>query len=364
MGHAQTDSAGRTGPLSVGVLVFPEVTASVTLGLLDLFHSAGRDWGLVVNGVPGPSLMQPRLLSATGEPLQVANGVRLCPDASFQQMPAPDIVCIPEVFVAPADDLTGRFCAECAWLRHCYEAGSLVSAACSGGLLLALAGLLDGEEATTHWAYCDVLAERFPRVKLKRQRSLVAAGQGQRLVMAGGGTSWQDLALYLVARFAGVDAAMQLARVYLIDWHHSGQQPYARLAASRQTDDAQVMQAQVWAAHNYQEAAPVAAMARLTGLSERALVRRFQAVTGMTPLAYVQNVRIEEAKQMLEATSLPVEAIATELGYEDSSFFNRLFKRQVQMTPAQYRRKFGGLRAALSKAVPSAVPASDTPWRG
>ncbi len=346
--------AGKGGaPWSVGVLVFPEATASITLGLLDLFHSAGRDWGMVVSGVPGPSLMQPQLLSAAGAPLQVANGVRLCPDASFRAVPPPDIVCIPEVFVAPSEDLRGRFTEECAWLRDCHAAGSLVSAACSGGLLLALAGLLDGEDATTHWAYCDVLAERFPKVRLQRQRSLVAAGEGQRLVMAGGGTSWQDLGLYLVARFAGIDAAMQLARVYLIDWHHNGQQPYALLSATRQTVDAQVMQAQLWASQNYHEAAPVAAMARLTGLSERALVRRFQAVTGLTPLAYVQNVRIEEAKQMLEATSLPVETIAAELGYEDSSFFNRLFKRQVQLTPAQYRRKFGGLRAALASAVPA-----------
>ncbi|TNF63523.1 MAG: helix-turn-helix domain-containing protein [Burkholderiales bacterium] len=339
-----------TLPVSVHVLVTHEVTASVALGLLDLFHSAGRDWGLIVSGQPGEPLMKPLLVSASGQPLAVANGVRLCPDARFADLAPPDAVCIPELFVAPGEPLDARYDAECAWLRHCHEAGSLVSAACSGGLLMAQAGLLDGLDATTHWAYCDALAERFPRVRLQRQRSLVASGQGQRLVMAGGGTSWQDLGLYLVARLVGVDAAMQLARLYLIDWHHAGQQPYARLAASRQTDDALVTQAQVWAARHYAQANPVRAMAEISGLSERAFVRRFRQATGLSPLAYVQHIRIEEAKQLLESTAMPVDAIAETLGYEDASFFSRLFKREVRLTPAAYRRKFGGLREVLRLA--------------
>lgn len=349
---ASQDVSELDRPVSVHVLVTPEVTASVALGLLDLFHSAGRDWGLIVDGQPGRPLMAPRLVSASGDPLTVANGVRLCPDAALADQPVPDAVCIPELFVAPGASLHGRYEAECVWLRHCHAAGSLVSAACSGGLLLAQAGLLDGHEATTHWAYCDALATHFPKVRLRRQRSLVASGEGQRLVMAGGGTSWQDLGLYLVARLVGVEAAMQLARIYLIDWHHAGQQPYARLAASRQTDDAVVTRTQLWAAEHYQQPNPVRSMAELSGLSERAFVRRFRQVTGLSPLAYVQHIRIEEAKQLLEATTWPVEAIAESLGYEDASFFSRLFKREVQLTPATYRRKFGRLREVLQQARP------------
>lgn len=340
-----------TGPARVAILAFAETTASVMYGMHDLFHSAGRDWGVIENGVPGPSLMVPTVVSASGQPLEVANGVRVCPAGSLDDMPAPDLVCIPELVVTPSECLDGRFTAECQWLRAGYEAGAIVASACSGALLMAQAGLLDGEPATTHWAFCDTLAERYPKIRVQCQRSLVVAGEGQRLVMAGGGTSWQDLALYLVARFAGVDAAMQLARVNLIDWHHVGQQPFARLAASRQTDDALMARAQVWVATHYQEPAPVAAMAQLTGLSERAFVRRFKQVTGMSPLAYVHAVRIEEAKQMLEATRLPVEAIAEELGYEDASFFSRLFKREVKLTPSRYRRKFGDLREVLRDAA-------------
>lgn len=338
-------------PTRVAILAFAETTASVLYGMHDFFAAAGRDWGIIEHGTPGPTLMQSRIVSVDGEPLRIANGVRIQPDCRLDEMPPPDLICIPELAVLPTEPLDGRFERECEWLKAGYAGGAVLASACSGAMLMAQAGLLDDEPATTHWAFCDVLARRFPRVRVQPQRSLVVAGEGQRLVMAGGGTSWLDLALYLVARFAGVDAAMQLARVNLIDWHHIGQQPFARLSATRQTEDALIARAQVWAATHYAEPAPVAAMAQVTGLSERAFVRRFKQVTGMSPLAYIHTVRIEEAKQMLEASRLPVEAIAEELGYEDASFFSRLFKREVKLTPARYRRKFGELREVLRDAA-------------
>jgi transcriptional regulator GlxA family with amidase domain len=341
-------------PPDVALLAFPEATASVLFGLYDLFHSAGRDWGLVVSGAPGPALLHPRIVSADGAALTIANGVRIVPEVATGAMPAPDLVCIPELLVAPDAVLAGRFEREIAWIRAVHAQGALVAAACSGALLLAEAGLLDGEDATTHWAYCDVLASRHPHVRVHRQRSLVAAGAGQRLVMAGGGTSWQDLGLYLVARLVGIEAAMQLARVYLIDWHHAGQQPFARLSAGRQSDDAVIARCQIWLADHYREPGPVAAMTRLSGLNPRSFARRFRQATGMAPLDYVHTVRLEEAKQMLEATGQSVDAIAAEVGYEDASFFARLFRRKVGMTPVEYRRRFGGLRAALRAAGQSA----------
>jgi transcriptional regulator GlxA family with amidase domain len=175
----------------------------------------------------------------------------------------------------------------------------------------------------------------------------VLAGEGQRLVMAGGGTSWLDVALYLIARFAGVDAAMQVAKLNLIDWHVAGQQPFARLARTRQVDDAVIARCQAWIAEQYREPAPVAAMVRLSGIAERSFKRRFQAATGMSPIAYVHTLRLEAAKEMLETSDRPAEAIALEVGYEDSGFFRRLFRRHVRLTPSQYRKRFGGLRSAM-----------------
>jgi transcriptional regulator GlxA family with amidase domain len=211
--------------------------------------------------------------------------------------------------------------------------------------------LLDGHEATTHWAYCDALAREHPRVKVRRQRALVVSGDEHRLVMAGGGTSWLDLALYLIARNVGIETAMQAARVNLIDWHDIGQQPFARLASSRQVDDAIIERCQTWIAQHYHEPAPVAAMARLSGLAERSFKRRFEQATGMSPLEYVHTLRLEEAKQMLETGEASIGTIANEVGYEDPGFFSRLFRRHVNLTPAQYRKRFGSLRRALQKGA-------------
>jgi transcriptional regulator GlxA family with amidase domain len=244
--------------------------------------------------------------------------------------------------------LAGRYANEVRWLREQHAAGVTLASVCSGALLLAETGLLDGFEATTHWAYCDALARAHPNVKVREQRALVAAGEGQRIVMAGGGTSWLDLALFLIARPAGVDEAMHVARVYLIDWHHVGQQPFAQLARSRQVDDAVIARCQTWIASNYHAPNPVSAMVQRSGLPERSFKRRFRQATGMSPLEYVHTLRIEEAKQMLEAGEAPIEAIAHEVGYEDAAFFSRLFRRKVSLSPAQYRKRFGALRRSLT----------------
>ena len=167
--------------------------------------------------------------------------------------------------------------------------------------------------------------------------------------MAGGGTSWLDMALYLIARYVGLKEARQVARTYMLDWHDHGQLPFASLLVAKQIDDALIARCQEWVAMNYAAAAPVAAMMRIVGLPERSFMRRFTMATGMSPLEYVHRLRIEEAKQMLETADAPVEAVAAEVGYQDASFFGRLFRRRVGLTPAQYRRRFGSLRRALEK---------------
>ena len=120
------------------------------------------------------------------------------------------------------------------WLRRCHARAATIATACSGAMLLAQAGLLDGNDATTHWAYCDVMRAAIRAIRVHPRRALVVTGEGQRLVMAGGGTTWLDLAIYLIARFVSLEVAMQTARINLIDWHDIGQQPFARLARSRQ----------------------------------------------------------------------------------------------------------------------------------
>lgn len=337
-------------PPMIAILALPQSSASVIYGMYDLFHSAGRDWTAIVSGEPGPGVLRPVIVSTGSQPLSVVNGVSVRPEATIDEIGQPDVVCLPEVAVDPHDPCEGMFEREIAWLKQCHAGGAILASACSGALLFAEAGLLDGHDATTHWAFCDPISKRHPRIRMRPQSALIVSGEGQRMIMAGGGTSWADLALYLIARLAGIEHAMQTARVNVIDWHAVGQQPFAHLSRSRQVDDAVIARCPVWIAEHYHESAPVAAMVGLSELPERTFKRRFEKATGLSPLEYVHTLRLEEAKQMLEAGEQPVEAIANAVGYEDAGFFGRLFKRKVGLTPIEYRRRFGSMRRALTVA--------------
>ena len=334
-------------PLRVAILALPEASVSTVYGMYDLFASTGRDWEMIVNGQPGPVVIEPYTVSADGRRFQAGNGVWIEPDYALANSPAPDVICVPELQVSPAEDTRGCYARETDWINGHYAAGATLAAACSGALLLAEAGVLYGQDATTHWGYVEALTSRYPEVRIHPNRALVVSGEGQRIVMGGGGTSWLDMALFLIARFAGIETAMRVARVNLIDWHDIGQQPFATLTLSRQVDDAVIAECQAWVAEHYDRESPVAAMIKRSGLADRTFKRRFAAATGLSPMEYVHTLRLEEAKQMLETEDSPIEAVANEVGYEDASFFGRMFRRKVGLTPAQYRKRFGGLRKVL-----------------
>jgi transcriptional regulator GlxA family with amidase domain len=333
--------------LNVAILAVPEATASTVYGMFDLFSSPGRDFQFITRGVAGEPRMHPYVVARNRDGFAAANGIWIRPHHDFSDCPPPDIVCIPDFYVNPGDSVSGLYDAEAAWLKRVHDGGSILASACSGAVLLGEAGLLTNCDATIHWGYVATLTNNYPGVKVKLHQSLVLSGEAQRIVMAGGGSSWQDLALYIIARHVGLKEAIEVAKVYMLQWHDLGQRPFASLMSFRQTSDAIINRCQEWVAQNYRLPSPVAAMIEVSSLAERTFVRRFREATGMTPLDYVHALRLEEAKQMLETGDLPVEAIANEVGYEDASFFGRLFRRKVGLTPAQYRLRFGSLRRAL-----------------
>jgi transcriptional regulator GlxA family with amidase domain len=334
--------------VNVAILAVPEVTASAVYAMYDLFAAAGRDWTFITSGVPGEQRMRPYIVTRDGAPVCSSNGIWIRADHAIGDGPTPALICVPDFTHVPGDGCAGRFEPEVAWLRLCHAGGATLASVCTSAMLMAETGLLDGLDATVHWAYAESITRNYPTIRLHPHRSLVVTGVGQSIGMAGGGTNNLDLVLYLIGRFVGARAALEVAKAYLIDWHDAGQQPYASLLVSRQISDGVVARCQEWAAEHYADASPVAAMTKLAGLPERTFIRRFTKATGLSPLEYVHSLRLEEAKQMLETEDSPIEAIALEVGYEDTSFFNRLFRRRVGLTPAQYRRKFGFIRRNLS----------------
>jgi transcriptional regulator GlxA family with amidase domain len=336
-------------PITVALLAMPAVTAATLYGFHDCFAGVDRDWSML-HGGQAESPFRSVVVSRDGQPLEGANGVRIVPQAAFDDCGTPDVVCVTDMAVAPGEPLGSVYDAEVDWLRACHTEGAILASSCSGAVLLARTGLLEGLDATSHWAYCEALRREHPGTRWHPERGLLFAGAGQRIVMAGSGISWHQLALALISRFAGAEAAMQVARINLIDWAATSPIAYASLRHGAQSSDPVVAAAQAWAAEHYQHEAPVAQMVARSGLAERTFKRRFVQATGMAPLDYVQHLRLEEAKQMLESGDASIESIAFEVGYRDASFFNRLFRRKVMMSPTQYRRRFGGLKSRLREA--------------
>lgn len=332
----------ETKPLLTAVVTTPETGTAGTFIVMDLLLAVGQLWETVHREAPQMPRFLPRLVTFDGEPYRDLHGVEITPHGSFEDFPKPDIVIIPELAIDPWKPLPNSFAAVADWVRAAYEDGAIVASLCSGSVLLSETGLLEGEEATSHWAYCDLIASRHPGIKMRKERVLVLAGDGHRLITTGGFSSWHDLLLYLVGRIAGPEEARRLAKLFLLDWHLDGQLPFAALTVGRNHDDPLVTTAQLWAADNYANPNPVAAMAAESGLTERSFLRRFKKATGQSPMGYVQTLRIEEAKQMLETSEAPFEDIAAEVGYTEPAAFRHLFRKLVGETPSAYRRRHSG----------------------
>lgn len=326
--------------ISVCLVAVPETATGVLHGLYEVLTFVGFGWEMLTGWPPGPRRFKPRIVAASREPFRNSAGIPIAPDLSFAEARRSDIVIVADLAVGRDEETRGRWPEVAGWLREQHAQGALVCTVCTGSLLLAEAGLLDGEEATCHWAAVDQIRDRYPAVQLRPERVLVPSGPEHRLVTSGGNASWTDLALYLVARFCGEDEARRTAKLFLFGDRSSGQAPFAARVRPPQHQDAAVAAAQVWIADNYASANPVAGMTAASGLAVRTFKRRFESATGYSPLEYVQSLRIEEAKQMLESMDDAIDHIATETGYSEPAAFRRLFKRSTGISPLQYRQRF------------------------
>jgi transcriptional regulator GlxA family with amidase domain len=328
------------GP-KIALLALCESAPAALYGLYEVFLSVGRTWEQLTGERTDVSAMTPRIVTSDGRPVETAYGLSIVP---HEEMGEADIVIVSDLVLDYERPLGDLWPAQIDWLRKQHAAGATVCSVCTGTAILAEAGLLDGLEATTHWSLAETIRRRYPSVRLAARKILVPAGPEHRIITAGGATAWEELALYLVARFCSPAEAVRIAKIFLFGDLSEGQLPFAGAQRPRTHDDAVIAGVQAWLADHYHRANPVAAMVARSGLTDRTFMRRFRAATGFAPMDYVQTLRIEEAKQLLETTGMPVDQVAIEVGYEDPNFFRRLFKRRVGVTPARYRQRFSKLR--------------------
>lgn len=327
-------------PIEVIIVAVRETAGSALYGMVDVLLAAGNIWQTLVRSERSDAFFRVRILSPDGEPFVCGNAIPVNPELSVKEDPEAQIVILPELWLGPDEHLKGRYPALMEWIRRQHLNGASIYSACSGAVMLAETGLLDGCEATSHWGYQDLFRQCYPKVRFRSEPNLAFADPSGQIVTAGGTTSWHDLAIHIISRHCSPGEALRIAKVYLLKWHGEGQLPYETLVRNNPHSDSVVGDCENWLKKHFREDGAIQRVVELSKIPERTLKRRFKVATDATLIDYLQNLRVEEAKHFLEAGKMPVDEISFEVGYEDPSFFRRLFKRRTGLTPSQYRRMF------------------------
>lgn len=326
--------------MDVFLVAVPQTAGSALYGMVDVLAATGSIWHTLARSGESGQVFNPVIVSERREPFLCGNRIPVQPAVAIDEIGAAEVVIVPELWLGPDEDLKGRYPGLIAWLRAMHRAGAHLYSACSGAIMLAETGLLDGRSATSHWGYQDLFRHRYPNVRFQPEPNLCFADDAGRIVTAGGTTSWHDLALHIIARHCNPGEALRIAKVYLLKWHDEGQLPYTPLVRPQPHADAVVRRCEDWLHENYRGSDAIARVLQLSGVPERSLKRRFKAATGLSLIDYIQNLRVEEAKRLLESGMLPVDEISARVGYEEPAFFRRLFRRCTGLPPGRYRRLF------------------------
>ncbi|WP_242527200.1 helix-turn-helix domain-containing protein [Ktedonosporobacter rubrisoli] len=224
-------------------------------------------------------------------------------------------------------------------LRQSYRRGARLIAFCTGAFLLAAAGILDGHQATTHWAWADELARLYPRVRVDARRLYIDEGQ---IMTSAGTTAAIDLSLYVVRQDYGADIAAAVARRMVVPLHRDGgQAQYIETPLLPVSDTSEPFHSTLtWVTSHLQESITVEQMAARAAMSPRTFARRFQATLGTTPYQWLLLQRIALAQRLLETTKEPIEQVASRSGFSSAATFRLHFQRFRHISPQAYRHAF------------------------
>lgn len=278
--------------------------------------------------------------SMDGQPITCSSGLRLTPDKTFEEAHNPQLIVVPG-FMFNILGVLPSLGKMIEWLQVQHQQGSYIASMCTGAFVTAQAGLLDGRYATTHWVFGEQFARSFPKVKLQIERTVTDDGQ---LLCSGGSTSGSDLLLHLVRKFSSPQLAAECAKKLLVDTSERSQTPYSSTTFKKNHTDADILKIQIWLENRIGQNILMEQVADDFGLGMRNFIRRFKEATEQTPIEYLQNLRLEKAKFLLESSQQAFDQITLQVGYEDGNSFRRLFKQRVGLTPSEYRKKFENVR--------------------
>lgn len=295
---------------SVALVAYPGVQRAALLGLEDLF-------AMIPQVQPGSEAPQ----------------VEIVPPDRLPEQPFTAVIFPPSLQESTAHP--GHPVVQ--WAKRRHDGGALACSVCSGAFWLGHAGLLDGRPVTTHWQLEESFRNAFPRADLQPEHILIDSGS---VITAGGLMAWTDLGLHLAGHWYGGGMVSALARSLLIDPAGREQRHFAGFRPPTAHGDQAVLKAQRMMEARLGEDLRAEAIAAHAGLALRSFIRRFQAATGHAPGAYLQALRVERARSLLESTAQPVSAIAWAVGYSDTAAFSRAFKSRTGLTPGGCRKRF------------------------
>mgnify|MGYP006291423771 FL=1 len=275
------------------------------------------------------------IASADGGPIRSANHIPIQPHCGIDRIRETDLLVIASATYI--DQILERNPELIPWLRELYNKGAHIASICTGAFLLAESGLLDGKSATLHWGFAEMFRTRYPEIPVQQDRIYIDHG---RLYCSAGVSAGMDLSLYLVEKFCGRKAAVASAKTMVLDMERQTQAPYDCFFAPKDHGDLRVVRIQERIEQQLTETIDYNRLADEFGMSRRSMERRFTNSVGMTPLAYLQKLRVEYAKHLLEEGTRSFSEITCQAGYEDVSFFRKLFVRLTGLRPREYRQRF------------------------
>jgi len=323
--------------VTVAVVGYHGCSAWITAGLLELFAIANNARATLGDRAASTARFRCHTVGRSQRAVRGSHGVRFAIHAPSRYY---DAAIVPPVWCESLADLeiqAHRLRSENDFLVRMARRSKIFASTCSGAVLLAQAGLLTGRRATTCWWLVNWFRTTFPDIEMAPDRLVVRDGNRW---TAAAGAAYMHLALELVREFAGEPLAAATAKLMLVERRRGSQSPFLVPHAAPQAGS-EIERATRYLRQHASQRLAIAGVSRLLAVSERTLARRFKATLGMSPLTYLQSQRIARARQLLESSTLPLERIVEQCGYEDVSSFRKLFARQVGMTPREYRLRFG-----------------------
>ena len=329
-------------PFKVIIVGFDGVLGSVLAGALDLFSFTGVSWQRFLDEDVEPRFSV-QIASLGGANIRCSNRLIVQAHCDIQEVTECDLLLIPTIGDS-IDKVLRQNSDLIPHLKRLANTKADIASNCSGAFFLAEAGLLDGLTATTHWGYAGKFKADFPLVNLQENQFVTQSkSQSGTIFCAAGGSAFYDLGLLLIERYCGREISTQVAKTQIIDSKRGNQNSYTNVTLHKPHADQLVQQVQEFIEENFRQSMQVSNLAAMVNITPRTLNRRFQSAVAMRPIEYIQAVRIEQAKRLLELGDVTIKSLAEQVGYDDISSFTRLFKRATELTPKEYQDKFSRL---------------------